>query len=63
MFVFLSTLLIVTGLIGVLYGWILVRTSHERIVISLEVAKVSAAIHKVNDVALNVLHRAKDFWG
>jgi hypothetical protein len=62
MFALILTILIITVLVGILNGWIVLRTSHERVVMSLEVAKVSAAIHKVPGAALQVLHRAKEFW-
>ena len=62
MFALLLTILTITTLVGILHGWLLLRTSRERVVISLEVAKISAAIHKVTGAALHVLHRAKEFW-
>jgi hypothetical protein len=56
-------LLIVAALAGLAYGWIRVRTSNERISISLELASITPAIRKAKDGALAVIHRGRDFRG
>ena len=53
---FLIIVLFVAGLAGLAYGWIVVRTSAERVTISIEVAKITLGIRKVKEVAIAAMH-------
>ena len=54
-------ILIVAAVAGLAYGWIRVRSSNERISISLELATIMPAIRKAKDAVLAVIHRGRDF--
>lgn len=52
-------ILFVVGLAGLAYGWIVVRSSSERITISLELEKITPVFRKAKDGALGVIHSVK----
>jgi hypothetical protein len=56
-------ILFLVGLAGVAYGWIAVRTSAERITISLELVKIKPFLRKVYEGAGAVFHAVKDVRG
>ncbi len=55
--------LIVAILAGLAYGWIKVRTSNERISISLELATITPVLRKAKSGALAAVHRAREYRG
>jgi hypothetical protein len=56
---FWIVLLFVAGLAGLAYGWIVVRSSSERITISLELEKIAPVLRKAKGGALGVVHSFK----
>ncbi len=50
------TILFVFILAGLAYSWIVVRTSSERVTISLELLKIGLAVRKAREAALCALH-------
>ncbi|MBI3860690.1 MAG: hypothetical protein HY290_02215 [Planctomycetia bacterium] len=54
-------LLSLAVLAGVAFGWIVVRTSRERITVSLELVKIAPALRKVAASAASLMHRDHDF--
>ena len=52
-------ILFVAGLAGLAYGWIVVRSSSERITISLELEKITPLLRTAKEAALLIIHSAK----
>jgi hypothetical protein len=55
------TLLFVSVLAGLAYGWIVVRTSAERVTISLELAKIVPVIRKAKAGVFAVFHGERPY--
>jgi hypothetical protein len=53
-------LLTVVFSVGLAFGWIVVRTSDERIMVCLELIKIVPAIRKAKSSALALVHREHD---
>jgi len=53
---FWIVVLFVTGLAGLAYGWIVVRTSAERVTITVELARITLVIRKAKEVAIAAIH-------
>lgn len=58
---FWFVLLIVLGLTGIAYGWIVVRWDSERITVSFERAKVIPALRRVKERAVSFVERHRHF--
>ena len=57
---FWMVMLVISGLAGVAFGWITFQTSHERVTISFETAKVAPAVEKLKLAAGAALAKGRE---